>query len=129
MKKLLFLLLGWGVLGASPVWINRGDPVPLGLLRIKLNSPTQSMAPTMKGNEWCWFEQYGGQEIKVNDFVWFVRSDGAQVLHRVTALNKRAIYPAGDANSRSDGWVTNNKVRFILRYVERPEVSYLAQVK
>ena len=129
MKKLLFLLLGWGVLGASPVWINRGDPVPAGLFRFQLHSPTQSMAPAMKGNEWCWFEQYGGQEIKVNDFVWFVRWDGAQVLHRVTALNKRAIYTSGDANRMSDGWTENKNIRYILRLVERPEVSSLAQVK
>ena len=129
MKKILLLLLGWGVLHSEPLWINRGDPVPAGLVRVKLNSPTQSMAPAMNGKEVCYLEPYGGQELKVNDFVWFVRWDGAQVLHRVVAANKRAIITSGDANSKSDGWVENRHVRFVLRYVDRPELSALAQVR
>lgn len=124
---LLFLILASACMGA-PVWINKGE-APSGLYRVKLDSPTQSMAPAMTGKEVCYFEPYTGQTISLGDVVWFVRSDGEQVLHRVTSKNKRAVYTSGDANRFSDGWIPLAKVRFILRYVERPEVSYLAQVR
>lgn len=128
MKTLIYLLLASACLGA-PTWVERGGPVPHGLVRVKLDSPTQSMAPVMTGKEVCYFEPYTGQPISLGDVVWFVRSDGEQVLHRVTSKNKRAVYTSGDANRHSDGWIPLAKVRFILRYVERPEVSYLAQVR
>jgi len=128
MKYLLFCLLALPLMG-EPNFIQKGDAVPSGLVRFKLESPTLSMAPTMTGREVCWFEPYAGQPIKVNDFVWFIRWDGAQILHRVTSLNKRAIYTAGDANKQSDGWTAKERVRYILRVVERPAVSHLAQVR
>ena len=106
-------------MAGEPLWIPHGYPVPVGLLRIKLESPTQSMAPSMTGKEVCYIELYVGQPIKVNDFVCFTRWDGKAVLHRVTAMNKRAIYTSGDANSQSDGWTENKDVRYILRLVER----------
>lgn len=128
MKAILFLLLGVRLMG-EPLWIPKGYPVPLGLIRVQLNSPTQSMAPAMTGKEVCYMEPYGGGQVPVGEFVWFVRWDGAQVLHRVTASNKRAVLTSGDNNRVSDGWTPNNKIRFVLRYVERQPVSYLAQVR
>ena len=77
------------------------------------------MRPAIQGGEFYWAELYVGQPIKVNDFVCFTRWDGKAVLHRVTAMNKRAIYTSGDANSQSDGWTENKDVRYILRLVER----------
>lgn len=118
MKTLLFLLLALP-LAAEPIWLDAGKPAPTNLIRLKLNSPTQSMAPAMTGKEVIYIEPYTGQPIYVNDFVGFVRSDGKRVLHRVTALNSRAIYTSGDANSFSDGWTPKKKIYMVVRYVVR----------
>jgi hypothetical protein len=128
MKTLILLLLALPLSGA-PVWINRGESVPHGLVRFKLNSPTQSMAPVMTGREVCYFEPYNGQPVLVGDFVWFAHPTLGNVLHEVAAKNKRAVLTSGRANKHSDGWQPNNRIRYILRFIERPSVSHLSQVR
>ncbi len=128
--KLLIAFLGLTLgLPGAPLWVEKGAAIPKGLVRMKLESPTQSMAPAMTGKEVIYYEPYAGQPIQVNDFVGFIRSDGKYVLHRVTAKNKRAIYTSGDANRWADGWTPLSRVVFIVRYVERSPVSYTAQVR
>lgn len=126
MKTLLFLLIGLPLMGA-PVWVNKGE-APKGLVRSAYRE-TGSMRPALVGDGHFYYLPYSeGVALKVGDWVW-VKREGLNALHVVTALNKRAILTSGLANRWADGWSPRSAIVGVCLYVERKPVSILAQVR
>ena len=113
---MIFLLafLSWGWPAERTVWVNSASEVPAGLVAVTINRCCGSMKPAIQGGELAWMEPYKGQQIVEGDIVQTPR-----FLHRVTAVNSRAIRTSGDANRRSDGWTPLSDIQYILRYVQR----------
>lgn len=127
MKLIVFLLLALPAL-ASPIWVNKGE-APKGLIRSGYRD-TGSMRPALTGDGFYWYLPYSeGVALKAGDWVWVKRaSDGMNVIHVVTALNKRAVLTSGLANRWSDGWSPRSNIVGICLYVERKPVTSVAQV-
>lgn len=125
MKTLLFLLIGLPLMGA-PVWVNKGE-APKGVIREGYRDTT-SMRPALTGDGFYYY--LPSQDAKEGDWVVIIRaSDGKKVLHVVTAANKRAVLTSGLNCRFSDGWSPRSAIVGVVFYIERPSVSYLAQVR
>lgn len=115
MKYLLFLLLGANLSG-EPLWIPKGFPVPSGLVKANIANCCASMKPALQGGEVCYLEKVTPEtKLQIGDIV-----DTGKATHRITAMNKRAVYTSGDANMWPDGWTLRKDLLWVVRFVERP---------
>jgi len=89
-------------------------PVP-GYVSIQLGMCCGSMRPALYGGETVFVSPPLPSEDLLGHIV--IRDDG--ITHRVTAQNVRAVYTAGDANQRSDGWYPRSQIVWVIRYVLR----------
>jgi hypothetical protein len=78
------------------------------------------MRPTFRGGEIVYVEFPPFKTpLKVRDIVSANTPQGMK-LHRITAINPRAVYTSGDANMWPDGWTLMRDVQYVVRFVERP---------
>ncbi len=126
--KLLLLFLGLTLgLPGAPLWVEKGSAETRGLIR-EAYRDTTSMRPALTGDGFYYLTRT--QNVQVGDWIVLYRSsDGAKVLHVVTAANKRAVYTSGLNCRWSDGWSPRSSVLGKVVFIERQPVSQFTQVR
>jgi len=104
---------------AATEWVPANTPCPAGMFRMGPLPMTGSMRPAMYGGEFMYCERYTGQAVAVGDIIAIDTARGGPRTHRVTAINGRTVWTAGDACRRGDGANDRARIMWVVRYVLR----------
>ncbi len=75
--------------------------------------PTGSMLPVLDSNSILLMERVTAGELRKNDIaIYQSGKDGMRIVHRAKEVTRDGVYFEGDANSRSDGWIASDQVRW-----------------